>query len=168
VEPRLPLIESDFIRLGYQPFKGDYCRRSLWLNGWALQATIAFGRRASPSDKQAVWRTVASLQLPALRVGEITGQDFVVAELASAYPIGSVTRVGSAFLIHAPYGFYAVSSHPFSTLSPNGEDCRQGLRVRRARRSRSRARMVAAGIAWAGPSGRTPGSSPSSVLHPPR
>ena len=126
-DPRLPLSQKDFRPVSWPPFRGAYLWRSMWLNGWAMRATVVIGPRATPSDKEAIWRTIASLQLPPLHPGETTGNGFVVGQRTSAYPIRSITRIGSAFLIHAPHGFYAVSIRPFS-----GYGCKRGLRFSRS------------------------------------
>jgi hypothetical protein len=71
---------------------------------------VRIGAHASAADRDALWKMVRSIRRRGLRPGETTGEaPYVVAEQADSYPVGSVTKVGGAFLVHAPHGFYALA-----------------------------------------------------------
>ena len=102
----LPLARTSF-----RPRPGTRLAAATFVgNGWNLSATVWIGRHAGKADRDAVWRMVRSLHMRPLRPGETTGEaPYLVADQAGSYPVASVTKVGGAFLIHAPHGFYALS-----------------------------------------------------------
>jgi len=122
---RLPLTVRDFAGFGNAPAMYLFTA-----NGYGFAAVAAAGRDASPSDRQALSRTIQSVRLPRLRVGQITGSvGFYVAKRLSAYPLGSVTGVHPAKL--SP--FYVINDrHGLRVVGWQGLAC--DVQLDRARR----------------------------------
>ena len=113
--PLLPVSGHDSkLPLARASFRPDLGPRSLFAlfvrNGWNMSIRLRFGEHASQADRDSVWKMVQSLHMRPLRTGETTGDaSYLVADQATSYPIDSVTKIGAAFLVHAPHGFYALA-----------------------------------------------------------
>ena len=105
-DSKLPLTRGRF-RPGSPPLSVN----TLFVgNGWSIGVGILFGARVSRSDRDAAWKLAFSIRMRALRSGETTGDvSYLVAGRAASYRVGSVTKVGKAFLVSAPHGFYALA-----------------------------------------------------------
>lgn len=113
--PIYPVAGHDStLPLARASFSPDIKPRSLYTffvgNGWSLSVRLGIGRYAAKADTDALWKMVRSIRMVPLRTGETTGDaHYLVAGQAASYAIVSVTKVGSAFLVHAPGGFYALA-----------------------------------------------------------
>ena len=101
-------------------------------NGWNLWVSVRIGAHAAKADRGAAWRMVRSLRMRPLRPGETTGEaSYLVMDRTDTYPVGSVTKVGAVFLVHAPHGFYAMrgdSSCDLTFTLPVAFSCPDGRR----------------------------------------
>ena len=92
-------------------------------DGFAFNAAVWIGPRASGADERAAWAVVRSLRFPALTERTIWHDRFYVLGPAARYPVGSVTAFPASslprgpgferrgfYLIHAPRAFYVVSA----------------------------------------------------------
>lgn len=130
-ETHFPLHLSDLAPPEYSGPRGPraFVAR-IEANGWPYSAEAWFGPFASPALHAEIDAVITSLSFPSLIPGSRVGYGFTVLEPATAYPLGSATRVvveGSPYyLVHAPGGWYALGWKTPGGTTPTGPrvDCR--------------------------------------------